>query len=572
LSITVKNLTLYDDEHKNIILNDISCTIESVKITLLLGKTGSGKSTFLDVLSGLITVDEGSIQYDGKPFWIGKRINQEAHKRIGNVFQYPEHQLFARTVQGEFNYSLGVQRLAKTDIAERTTQAMKQMGLPLKLKGESPLVLSGGQKRRVALASTFSTQPQWLLLDEPTAGLDANSLERLIAYLIERKQNSAGGILIATHDLEALLPIADEILILQEGQMVAKMTPSQLWQNPAMLSKAGVGLPAGIELGHELSRMGIPMPDGPLDPAKMAQVIIDFHSNIKSIPNPSVNTQNNTVVNEGLPLISALESGNSHAASESLVESLDPRSKWVCYILISIGILLQSQWTGLLFGAILTLITLQMTRVSLKKIGLLIRPFLFLIGISLLLSGIRFGDAGTEWHMGKVYFSISGALLTVFGLAQILLVMILGFLLTLTTSLMKMKKGLEQALQALIIFRKFKKPIEAFSLATSLLLRFIPVIMKESQRFSRIASARGKQANKKGVIQFRNLNAMVIPLLLSIIQLASDLSLAMEARGYKKIGMNRTSSYRLKWGPPDFWVVCYGAFLLIILWVISFTL
>jgi energy-coupling factor transport system ATP-binding protein len=210
-----------------------------------------------------------------------------------------------------------------------------------------------------------------------------------------------------------------------------------------------------------------------------------------------------------------------------------------------------------------------MTRVSLKKIGLLIRPFLFLIGISLLLSGIRFGDAGNAWHMGKVYFSISGALLTVFSLAQILLVMILGFLLTLTTSLLKMKKGLEQALQALITFRRLKKPIEAFSLATSLLLRFIPVIMKESQRFSRIASARGKHSNKKGVVHFRSLNAMVIPLLLSIIQLASDLSLAMEARGYKKIGMKRTSSYQLKWKHQDFWVVCYGAVMLIILWMVS---
>jgi energy-coupling factor transporter transmembrane protein EcfT len=211
----------------------------------------------------------------------------------------------------------------------------------------------------------------------------------------------------------------------------------------------------------------------------------------------------------------------------------------------------------------------QMTRVSPKKIGLLIRPFLLLIGISLLLSGIRFGDAGTGWHIGQVYFSLSSALITLFGLAQILLVMILGFLLTLTTSLLKMKKGLEQALQFLFVFHRLKKPIEAFSLATSLLLRFIPVIMKESQRFSRIASARGKRANKKGVISFRNLNAMVIPLLISIIQLASDLSLAMEARGYKQLGMKRTSSFQLKWKPQDFGVVCYGAVLLIMLWVIS---
>jgi energy-coupling factor transporter ATP-binding protein EcfA2/energy-coupling factor transporter transmembrane protein EcfT len=569
LSITVKNLTLYDDEHKHTILDDISCTIESRKITLLLGKTGSGKSTFLDTLSGLNSVDEGSILYEDKPFWVRKRINKEAHLSIGNVFQYPEHQLFARTVQGEFNYSLGVQKLEKAETVQRTTQAMNQMGLPLKLKSESPLILSGGQKRRVALASTFSTRPEWLLLDEPTAGLDSDSLKRLLSYLMERKQNSAGGILIATHDLEALLPIADEILILQDGQMMTKMTPSQLWGNPEILTKAEVGLPAGIELGHELRGMGIPMPEGPLNSEKMAQVIIDFHSKVKSVPNLGGNIQNNSLVQEISPLIPALQSRNGDAAPESFVESLDPRSKWVCYILISIGILLQVHWIGLLTGAILTLITVQMAHVSVKKLGRLIRPFLFLIGISLLLSGIRFGDAATGWHMGRMYFSVSSALITLFGLAQILLVMILGFLLTLTTSLMKMKKGLEQALQSLFIFHRLKKPIEAFSLATSLLLRFIPVIMKESQRFSRIASARGKKTNKKGVIPFRNLNAMVIPLLISIIQLASDLSLAMEARGYKKLGMNRTSSFQLKWKPQDLWVVCYGAVLLIMLWVIS---
>jgi energy-coupling factor transporter ATP-binding protein EcfA2/energy-coupling factor transporter transmembrane protein EcfT len=569
LSITVKNLALYDKARKKIILDDISCTIQNQKITLLIGKTGSGKSSFLDALSGLNTVDEGSIRYDDKPFWSGKRINKEVHQSIGNVFQYPEHQLFARTVQGEFNYSLGVQNLAKAQIAERTTSAMNQMGLPLKLTSESPLILSGGQKRRVALASTFSTRPEWLLLDEPTAGLDSHSLKRLIAYLVERKQNSAGGILIATHDLEALLPIADEILILRDGQMISEMTASQLWGNPEILAKAEIGLPAGIELGMELSRMGIPMPEGPLNSENMAQIILDFHSNIKSKPLASGHIQNKTIVKEVSPLISTLESANSQDAPESLVESLDPRSKWLCYILISIGILLQSHWLGLLTGAILTLITVQMARVSPKKIGLLIRPFLILMGVSLLLSGIRFGDAGTGWHMGRLYFSLSAALLTVFGLTQILLVMILGILLTVTTSLLKMKKGLEQALWSIFSFRRFKKPIEAFSLATSLLLRFIPVIMKESQRFSRIASARGKQANKKGVVQFRNLNAMLIPLIISILQLASDLSLAMEARGYKKIGMNRTSSYQLKWRPRDFWVVCYGAVWLIVLWVIS---
>jgi energy-coupling factor transporter transmembrane protein EcfT len=175
----------------------------------------------------------------------------------------------------------------------------------------------------------------------------------------------------------------------------------------------------------------------------------------------------------------------------------------------------------------------------------LVKPFLIFIGVSIVLSGLRLGDG--------VSFETAEAVQTFRQLYRFLLLMVLGVWLSATTSQLKMKQGLEITLAPL---KKLKLPVEAFALATSLMLRFVPVILGELRRFSRITKARGKSV--KGSFGLRDTGAIIVPLLLSVLRLGEDLSLAMEARGYAKIGIKRTSSIKLRMMRHDWLIVFIG--------------
>lgn len=187
MPIHIKNLTIYERNSSKTILDHLDCTINDQQITLIIGKTGAGKSTFLDAISGLIEIDSGFITYDEQPLWGKRRPSKEIILSTGNVFQSPWQQLFARTVDAEFIYSLKVYHLTKEEIEKRITSTLVQVGLPQTVRNDSTLTLSEGQKRRVALGSTFATEPKWLFLDEPTSGLDSNGAQRIVNYLLEQK-------------------------------------------------------------------------------------------------------------------------------------------------------------------------------------------------------------------------------------------------------------------------------------------------------------------------------------------------------------------------------------------------
>ncbi|WP_181362979.1 ATP-binding cassette domain-containing protein [Sulfoacidibacillus thermotolerans] len=555
-------MSVYQSEEKKKILDDLTCRIEDQKITLVVGKTGSGKSTFIDVLSGLISLDEGSVYYDDEPLWIKQRVNTKVLRRLGNVFQFPEQQLFARTVVDEFTYSLRPFGISNEEVQHRTQYYLEQLGLAPALAYESPFLLSEGQKRRVALATTFSTEPQWLFLDEPTAGLDPSGTVKVIEYLLDWKKRSAGGMVITTHDLDNFLPIADHILVLQAGKLVANLTPRALFTDPTILLQAEVGIPAQLDLLIHLRELGFHVPAHFLSAKTLAELI--------QTQLAQGNCRKKTEKIHVPILIDATisESAQSKIAASqqthvnSLIYDLDPRVKWGVYLLFAIGIFAQTHFAGLVLAGFITIGLIYYSRVPFYKIAVISKPFFILMTFSFLLSGIRFGNVALLWHIAHVGFSFRAALYTFFQLTKIGILMGLGTLLSSTMSQLKMKASLEHSLSFL---RYMKIPVEALSLATMLTLRFIPVIMRETGRFSRIIRARKKKWTKHGTLHLRDLPALLIPLLLSVLQLGSHFVIAMEARGYRKIGQLRTTHVTLSLCKRDLLAMLFGIVVLSLL-------
>ncbi|MFX3634254.1 MAG: energy-coupling factor ABC transporter ATP-binding protein, partial [Candidatus Pristimantibacillus sp.] len=218
-------------ERNKKILDQINVDFPEGKITLLLGCNGSGKSTLLETVAGLRIIAEGEIKQGELSLWDkGRRrpkLNQAMVMGMGIALQQSESQWFAETVRAEFHYSLKPYKLVEAERDRRIKYAMEQADLPVEWLERDPWTLSGGQQRRLSLACLLACEPQWLLLDEPTAGLDADGIQRLCA-LLEAHRRAGRGAVVATHDLDALLPLADEVVVLADGR-IREAAPAASW-------------------------------------------------------------------------------------------------------------------------------------------------------------------------------------------------------------------------------------------------------------------------------------------------------------------------------------------------------
>ncbi|WP_158289713.1 ATP-binding cassette domain-containing protein [Paenibacillus flagellatus] len=557
------------------VLDDVSCRIGEGELTLVVGRNGSGKSTFLDALAGLAAY-EGAIVADGRPVrsgW-GSVPNLDAIGRIGQVFQSPEKQLFAGTVRGEFRYSLRYLKLPRSEAERRTAEAMDRAGLPRPLLDGSPFRLSGGQKRRLALATTLSTEPEWLLLDEPTAGLDPAASAELIEALLARKRSARGGVVVATHDLDALLPAADRILMLAGGKLVASASADELAAAPGLWERAGLSRPTSVRLAEAMRGAGLPVPAAFMTAGQAAALLARGMragacgpapgAAAEAAADPAQATRAGPAgTSEGRetpgPASAAADAGAAASSAAGWAEALDPRAKWLFYVCVSLGIIAQRDWTGFWIGAAVTAAVLMAAGVRWRSTVPVLRPYLAFAAVSTLVSGIGFGAGAGEYRLGPIGFSPGPASVTLLELLKVACVMVGGVALSAATTPFAMKSGLERALSPL---RRLRFPVDAVSLTGSLLLRFIPVLRREAARFNRIARSRGKRVRRSGAIRLRDLPAMAVPLLLSLLAIASDLAAAIEARGYGRAGGRRTSGVALRMRRRD-WAVAAGGVLLL---------
>lgn len=523
------------------ILNGIDIRFDEGTVTLLVGRTGSGKTTLLQTLAGLTPVSAGGVWYGDDPLWDGKRLHERAKWQSALAFQHPERQLFAETLWKEFRYSLRPYRLPKRAVRERAIRALERMKLEPDMLEESVLTLSEGQKRRAALAAVLAVEAPWLLLDEPTAGMDPAGVPPLLETIRAHKAGG-GGVVVASHDLDVFFPVADRVIVLSEGRIICDRAPRELTADPSPLLEARVGLPASLRIGQELRELGIPLHEPGLRPEETAKAILEALG--RKIDASFENAPENT-----LPLrVSSLtyprpddpedirsesaaepEPPANEASSPTWIHRLNPVTKWWFYLLVSTGMLIQISWVGIAASAAVAAGCFLPARLPLSALGKPVKAFLFFMLISILLSGLQWNSTGNAALLQSIGFSVQDAARTAKLLTGLLLVMIMGVLFARVTGLREMRLGMEQALSR---FSRFGLPARILSLYTSLLLRFLPQLFEEFERMSVIVRSRGKADVKPGTIRLRDTPAFFVPLLLSMMKHAEELAMVLEMRGY----------------------------------------
>ncbi|MBQ1206463.1 MAG: energy-coupling factor transporter ATPase [Clostridia bacterium] len=238
-------------------LNNITTSFPKGKITGIIGHTGSGKSTLASLTNGLLKPTSGEILLDGESIWAKPKEMIKIRSRVGLVFQYPEYQLFDETVEDDIAFGPKNMKLSDEEIKSRVKLAAEFCGLSEKELKRSPFELSGGQKRRAAIAGVLAMRPEVLVLDEPAAGLDPKGREEILSGLVEYKNTYGATLLIISHSMEDIAKYADEILVMKDGEIYMQGGVEEIFMQAERLFDAKLDLPQITKLFIELKKRGL---------------------------------------------------------------------------------------------------------------------------------------------------------------------------------------------------------------------------------------------------------------------------------------------------------------------------
>ena len=242
-------------------ISDINIEINSGEFVGLIGHTGSGKSTLIQHLNGLIKPTSGRVLVDGKDINSKEVSLRSLRFKIGLVFQYPEYQLFDETVLADISFGPKNLGLSEAESHVRAREAMELVGLPASLENKSPLELSGGQKRRVAIAGVLAMKPELLILDEPAAGLDPKGRSEILSRIKELHEKQNMSILLVSHSMEDIAKMAQRVLIIKGGRIAREGTPDEIFGLGDELLSYGLDVPQITKLANKLRKSGVLLPE-----------------------------------------------------------------------------------------------------------------------------------------------------------------------------------------------------------------------------------------------------------------------------------------------------------------------
>lgn len=549
----------------------LHCAFNAGELTLVAGCTGSGKSTLLQLLAGIRPAGSGLIGG-----WRGEeRVALERSELLATssyVHQNPEQMFFLPTVQEEILYSLQKRRLPPREQQERLVEAATRCGIGAELLERSAITLSGGEQRRTALASAVALRRPWLVLDEPTAGLDPVMAAALAGELAEWKLEqgqAGGGIVIASHELDLFLPLADQVVLLRDGSVTGQWSPQELLKDPSPLVKAGLGMPDCIRLA---SLAGAESLSSGAIACSLAQRLASDSSAMAQQEEGgswgSLSEPGSAAGRAGWPTIAwqqyktaeTAQTRKGRGARFTRLSGLDPRAKWLLYALFSLSLLISPHWGVTALGGSAVAVLALAAGIPAKR---WLKPVLAFAGFILaafVISGVELSFAGGRNPLMQVGFSWEQGQITLKRLTPLLPVLGGGVLFNILTPPFSIRKGLEELLRRIPVIRR---AADTIGLTVALLFRFIRFLPGELGRLSLLASVRGRPgAGRPGKLKLRQLPAFFIPLLLSMLHHAEQLSFALSARGYGRKGTTRTNAAPLRWRRSD-GAACFAGLLAI---------
>lgn len=238
-------------------INNISIEIEKGEFVGIIGHTGSGKSTLIQHLNGLLKPDSGKVYLNGKDIWESKKSVRQARFSVGLCFQYPEYQLFEETVYKDIAFGPQNMQLAQTEVADRVMKAAEYVGLRPALLEKSPFDLSGGEKRRAAIAGVMAMQPEVLILDEPTAGLDPIGRNKILKLINDYRESTGSTVILVSHSMEDVASYVQRIIVMRDSEVEMEGSVAEVYSKGEKLSSMGLGVPQITKIFKLLKEGGL---------------------------------------------------------------------------------------------------------------------------------------------------------------------------------------------------------------------------------------------------------------------------------------------------------------------------
>ena len=242
-------------------IHDIDVEIYEGQLVAVIGHTGSGKSTFIQHLNGLLKPSSGSVFCEDVDIFATKEATRDVRFKVGLVFQYPEYQLFEETVYRDIAFGPKNMKLPESEVDERVREAARFVGLSEDLFEKSPLELSGGQKRRIAIAGVIAMRPKVLVLDEPTAGLDPAGCEGILKNITDYRRETGSTVLLVTHSMDDAARIADRLIVFHGGHIAMDGAPEDVFKRARELTEMGLDVPQPAAIADELRKRGAALPE-----------------------------------------------------------------------------------------------------------------------------------------------------------------------------------------------------------------------------------------------------------------------------------------------------------------------
>ena len=284
MSIKINHLTHVYGENsvfEKKALDDINLEINDGEFIGLIGHTGSGKSTLIQHLNALLMPTSGEVLLNGENIYADKSKLKTIRQKVGLVFQYPEHQLFEMTVYKDVAYGPGNLGLSEDEIDKRVTEALETVGLGEEIYEKSPFELSGGQKRRAAIAGVLAMEPEVLILDEPTAGLDPKGRDETLDAIKLMYEKRKITVILVSHSMEDVAKLVDRIVVLAKGKIAVTGTPKEVFAQTEKLESIGLAAPQISYVFSELIQRGYDVPSDVYTVSEATEVLYKFLKQVK---------------------------------------------------------------------------------------------------------------------------------------------------------------------------------------------------------------------------------------------------------------------------------------------------